>query len=147
MTDELKPCPFCGNKYPAIGYDSDMKALNRENCVTARCRQCGAETRKFPNASDAASSWNTRSTPKVKPLVWRQWGNEWDANNPVGENFTVKIDGHSGFYLFCGDHTKATDFIEAVRDRSTPEDCMRQAFLVVEHRILNALDWSFSNDD
>jgi hypothetical protein len=37
-----------------------MKALCRKDCVTARCRQCGSETRKFPNRAEAIAAWNTR---------------------------------------------------------------------------------------
>jgi hypothetical protein len=77
--------------------------------------------------------------PRVKPLKWSQWGNEWDANNPIGGTFTVKIDGHSGFYLFTGENTKATDFWDVVKDRSTPSDCQKQAFKIVERRVLSAL--------
>lgn len=78
----------------------------------------------------------------VEPLVWSQWGLEWDANNPVGGTFTVKIDGHSGFYLYTREGVKATDFLEMVKDRSTPDDCMAQAFLIVQRRILSALGLS-----
>ncbi len=78
MTPELLPCPHCGNAYPAVGYDSDMRALGRELCITARCRQCGAETRKCDNAKEAAELWNRRAPlspavlaelPEVRALV------------------------------------------------------------------------------
>jgi Lar family restriction alleviation protein len=59
---DLKPCPFCGNAFPAVGYDSDMRALNRIESITARCRQCGSETRKFETAQEAIAAWNARAT-------------------------------------------------------------------------------------
>ena len=62
MTDEaLKPCPFCGCAFPAVGYDGDAKTLGRKECITARCRQCGAETRKFSSQAEALAAWNTRA--------------------------------------------------------------------------------------
>ena len=76
---------------------------------------------------------------RVKPLEWTQWGNEWDANSPIG-TFTVKIDGHSGFYLFNPNGDKATEFWDDVQDRSTPDHCMAQAFKIVKSRILAALE-------
>ena len=62
MSDEaLKPCPFCGCAFPAVGYDGDAKTLGRKECITARCRQCGGETRKFSSQAEAITAWNTRA--------------------------------------------------------------------------------------
>lgn len=66
MSDEtLKPCPFCGCAFPAVGYDGDAKTLGRKECITARCRQCGGETRKFSSQAEAITAWNTRAEGKT----------------------------------------------------------------------------------
>lgn len=101
---------------------------------------------QYESVSDTALPDHTEyiradlAKPSVKPLVWRNWGGEWDANNPVGGTFTVKICGNSGYYLFTSESNKATDFWEVVEDRSTPDDCIKQAHLIVERRILEALE-------
>lgn len=60
-SEALKPCPFCGCAFPAVGYDGDAKTLGRKECITARCRQCGGETRKFSSQAEAITAWNTRA--------------------------------------------------------------------------------------
>lgn len=68
--ERLKPCPFCGNEHPAVGYDSDMKALGRRECITARCRQCGAATDKFATPQEATVAWNRRTPlPATEPAA------------------------------------------------------------------------------
>ncbi len=94
------------------------------------------------NPSQCADAILSVIAESVEPLVWSQWGLEWDANNPVGGTFTVKIDGHSGFYLYTREGVKATDFFEIVKDRSTPDDCMAQAFLIVQRCVLSSLGLS-----
>ena len=108
-------------------------------------------TRPIEAANDAQREAATmlracKGRVRVKPLEWSQWGNEWDANSPFG-TFTVKIDGHSGFYLFKANGDKWCDFLETVLDRSSPEDCMAQAYRIVEARILAALDPSPDHSD
>lgn len=116
MSEELKPCPFCGNAFPAVGYDSDMRALERDNCITARCRQCGAETRKFPKAAEAITAWNTRTEAieagAVKGLVDAA---EKLSNAECGYRLChdVKGDGHIetgrawDYMRRCGDALRA----------------------------------------
>ena len=124
MTDEaLKPCPFCGCAFPAVGYDGDAKTLGRKECITARCRQCGGETRKFSSQAEAITAWNTRTDDnriealqaRVKvleealrvyagPLEWTQEGG-WGM-------FPVWADGYPGG-VYLDDNT--LDFGEAAR--------------------------------
>lgn len=63
MTNELKPCPFCGG--PATVYQSfDGKGWH----ASCRTRQeCYALLNDFASEEEAASEWNRRVT-EIKPL-------------------------------------------------------------------------------
>lgn len=59
MTDELKPCPFCGS--------SETLTPDDQNFVG--CYACGVDD--VPK-----KTWNTRTPPKVKPLEWSKTHSE-----------------------------------------------------------------------
>lgn len=53
MTEQLKPCPFCGKKPEIIGYDDEMYQVI--------CRDCdGTQDTFFDSPEEAAKAWNTR---------------------------------------------------------------------------------------
>lgn len=54
MSDELKPCPFCGS---AVG------PLDGMRCVL--CIECGAESGWQIDAQSAIAAWNRRATPEA----------------------------------------------------------------------------------
>ena len=62
MTEELKPCPFCGG--------GAVKHYDKEAGVDVYCQSCEAGINWRDTRSDAITAWNARATPKVKPLVW-----------------------------------------------------------------------------
>lgn len=72
MTDELKPCPFCGG-------DAKIKCgeiVNRYNTAVYRhyhveCMSCGVDTRYFDTEADAIEAWNLRAerTAKIRQTV------------------------------------------------------------------------------
>ncbi|UNY40254.1 putative restriction alleviation protein [Paracoccus phage vB_PmaP_KLEP18-1] len=100
LTDEaLLPCPFCGCRFCAAGYDSDMRALDRENCITVRCRQCGNETAKFSSERAAIAAWNRRATPADDLRAELEWyADDLRAENErlrgVNENLHKVIKEH-----------------------------------------------------
>lgn len=55
--NELKPCPFCGNKDIEI----EREGTNRQSCVIA-CGYCGA--RMESNEIGHGDAWNTRAENK-----------------------------------------------------------------------------------
>lgn len=53
MTEELKPCPFCGG-------NPDVYSWNGGGVVWVRCRSCGIDYKAYANADEAIEAWNTR---------------------------------------------------------------------------------------
>lgn len=82
MSDELKPCPFCGENNAAVGktdfQDKDTFAIG---CRTRRCHGVifALGFGLFPKRDQAVKAWNRRSPP-TPPLphspVKRKIGNE-----------------------------------------------------------------------
>ena len=80
MTEQLKPCPFCGGEAEFIG------GLPKSGCDRVECTKCWAEV-YGDDRDEAIAAWNTRAAPKVKPLVWAgeendcylicDFGNHW----------------------------------------------------------------------
>lgn len=59
MSDELKPCPFCGNK--------DIQRYNYVNeKFRVTCRDCRNTTKDWDGVDDAIEKWNTRVDPSPK---------------------------------------------------------------------------------
>ena len=57
MTDELKPCPFCG-----CDVIIPMEAVS----FWISCFDCGANTAEQLNPVDAEEAWNLRAALEVK---------------------------------------------------------------------------------
>ena len=53
MTEELKPCPFCGG-------EAKLTDLTQAPESWVECTECGARTRFFSNSEEAADAWNAR---------------------------------------------------------------------------------------
>ncbi len=62
MSEELKPCPFCGGEAELCqGYDEDGTELCSIHCGT-----CGMETiRDDRKPAEAITAWNTRPSPWI----------------------------------------------------------------------------------
>lgn len=61
MTEELKPCPFCGGRDLAVEWIelADRGEKRLEHAV--QCRGCGADGPSGRTREEAASLWNTRA--------------------------------------------------------------------------------------
>jgi len=55
MNNELKPCPFCGDKKPML-LDN-----HPGNYSSVECRTCYVETADYPTIEEAIVNWNSRS--------------------------------------------------------------------------------------
>jgi len=64
MSDELKPCPFCGVKPMRHEDDNHSTALEIE-CVNEICPTKPSLWGK--TEAEAIAAWNTRHTPKGNP--------------------------------------------------------------------------------
>ena len=77
MSEELKPCPFCGNSaatvYPRT-CDKDTPYNPRDRAFPiVRCGGCGAEAagKDWKGADTAIAAWNTRAV--LAPIVPQGW--------------------------------------------------------------------------
>lgn len=62
MSQELKPCPFCGGQA-----EYERQGTSRQSCIVA-CTQCGCRHESSDQDWYNGSQWNTRalSTPTEK---------------------------------------------------------------------------------
>ena len=64
MTEQLKPCPFCGS--------ADLSVISFDyKCYAVECNNCGAIGRFKETNDDAKSAWNSRidkSQPSINEL-------------------------------------------------------------------------------
>ena len=56
MSDELKPCPFCGS--------SNFYSEKIEFDARVGCGNCGAKTRLYNTDEEAIEAWNKRAQPE-----------------------------------------------------------------------------------
>jgi Lar family restriction alleviation protein len=59
MSEELKPCPFCGGEAASVTYPGD----GRGQSYAVNCIACGVNNRGrvgWPTNEEAASAWNRR---------------------------------------------------------------------------------------
>ena len=69
MSDDLKPCPFCGGKAEAINYIIEG---------AVRCTDCGVSVARRHDAQgdtgydEAIAAWNTRTKTKAEQAFDQQ---------------------------------------------------------------------------
>ena len=57
MSEELKPCPFCGGE----GYLNDITYLDEKTRYYIMCTKCKASTGLQKSKKAAINIWNTRA--------------------------------------------------------------------------------------
>ncbi len=84
MSDELKPCPFCGGEADAWEYEDEQDVLDPislgyidTRCITwycVGCESCEMSTSRL-SRDDAVTAWNTRAerTCRMEPAVGGGW--------------------------------------------------------------------------
>jgi hypothetical protein len=79
---KLKPCPFCGAKIHTIqrfGHEYFEHPHLSEEPINTKRSECILDGQSFSTEYSGGikvEQWNTRATPKVKPLEWYEWGTE-----------------------------------------------------------------------
>ena len=62
MSEELKPCPFCGEKLRLQNnYYSGPLWKRINNSFRVECPKCNASTYEFTTAEQAIEAWNRRA--------------------------------------------------------------------------------------
>ncbi|MBO6179430.1 MAG: Lar family restriction alleviation protein [Selenomonadaceae bacterium] len=62
MSEELKPCPFCGAKYSSEKFTAGTVQLMRgEKYFWAICLNCGVRTGEYLGDEAAIEAWNRRA--------------------------------------------------------------------------------------
>ena len=59
MTNDLKPCPFCGSKDVGVYEDIYGNYANILKCVL--CRTCNCRTSARRNENEVVEAWNRRA--------------------------------------------------------------------------------------
>ena len=63
MSEELKPCPFCGSEYTQVRYMGGklQETSAFSSGYRGECCDCGFLTAAFYTEAEAVKAWNTRS--------------------------------------------------------------------------------------
>lgn len=98
MTDELKPCPFCGGEAVYTYYNGGWP----ESCDSVQCGDWKCPSRSGGRSSKAAAAelWNTRADApaqnvRVKPLEWdgSKYSAQYCAQSILGEIVVTAFGG------------------------------------------------------
>jgi Lar family restriction alleviation protein len=57
MTEELKPCPFCGG--------TDVEAIDQQGVAWVLCKSCSVDGPFGSTAEEATAVWNHRPSPAL----------------------------------------------------------------------------------
>lgn len=74
MSEELKPCPFCGGRNAEV--QREFNAVSERDYFYVRCLNCGGQGPDGDGTTRGVSSeqWNTRAEPEVLCEGWAPIG-------------------------------------------------------------------------
>jgi Lar family restriction alleviation protein len=79
MSEELKPCPFCGGKHLCDGATvEDLNQPNERELYSVYCFDCGGGTRYRKTVDEAYAAWNTRAERTCHMRECHDWQDEWE---------------------------------------------------------------------
>ena len=93
MTEELKPCPFCGEDHVSVaytGYEDEGCVLYTLGCSTTNCPGHISGSWRYFNLERAAEAWNRRAERTCEVTEYNDCG-------PHAEDCTI--------VLTCGHRT------------------------------------------
>ena len=61
--EDLKYCPFCGNKSLSIG--TRIRSTSATYWYVATCFECGASSSEHPSLEELVAAWNKRATDLI----------------------------------------------------------------------------------
>lgn len=74
MSEELKPCPFCGSTdIDILAYEEEYHTRRVANCIN-----CGASGSVSDSVEEAIESWNARPIENVKDKEIVRLKGNWD---------------------------------------------------------------------
>lgn len=79
MTEQLKPCPFCGGEADIMTPEADnMK------CATVMCMGCHVTGKEGESIAEAVEAWNARAAMQPTPQEAAKVLLEWvDGHDPT----------------------------------------------------------------
>lgn len=95
MSEELKPCPFCGNDKSRLIGTASMGTSYRRWCK--KCNAMGPNTDGM-RGKDGEQAWNTRTTTKQQDIYkichqWKACGIESDeAMEKIYDCFKLEVE-------------------------------------------------------
>jgi Lar family restriction alleviation protein len=111
MSDQLKPCPFCGSPAKVIGERVSVAPglWQTEYFVECTLRECGLRTRTWYPESAAVNSWNRRVVATAVPA------------QPLMDEFEKLLISYGNAHFDCG------EFEDTLHDRKGYHKLVRKA--------------------
>lgn len=85
MSEDVKPCPFCGNPEPEL-----ERIGNRHQSALVVCGQCGARMESCDEGEDSFDSWNRRSPSPLPDEVCDRLIEHWPASHTALGNLIAR---------------------------------------------------------